>query len=122
MNLRPAGVARSAYVRGSPADDEVVRAAGGVEKLHDAHVGHLVQLPEIADLERLDEDLVVPVRVVVRLQSRDERLLQRLADAVEVRRMLGLGVDAVAVFLREVDHLLRRRDPVQVVEGDVVGP
>ena len=56
------------------------------------------------------------------LQRRDERLLEREADRVEVGRVLRLGIDADAARLGEVDHLLERRNLVAPVEGGVGGP
>ena len=41
----------------------------------------------------------------------DQRLLEREPDRVEVRRVLGLGVDPDVLALGEVDDLLQRRAP-----------
>ena len=104
-------------VRGSPA---AVKSYGRPEELTSwarSTLGHPVELAQVADLEALHDHGRVGAVDAVRLQRRDERLLEREADRVEVRRVLRLGVDAdlapVAAdrVAGEVDDLVERRAP-----------
>jgi len=110
-------------------DDVVVRpAAARAQELHERHVEPLVQRAEVRGLEGLHEDLRAARVQPAGLQRGDERLLERQADRAEVRRVLGLGVDAdrppelVGQPLHKVDDLLERRDLVEAVVGGVARP
>ena len=71
----------------------------------------LAQLPQVAGLEGLDEH-----RPAEAVQRGQQRRLEREPERGEVRRVLGLGVDADARARGERDHLLERRDPEAAVE------
>ena len=108
--------------------DEVRGRPGGVHELDQRQVGAPVELTQVGRLEGLDEDLGAAVVEVVALQGREHRLLEREADRVEVRRVLGLRVDpdpaagAPRLLLGQVQHLVEGGDPELAVVARVVGP
>ena len=78
---------------------------------------------QILLLERLDEYGSVAAIPAVLRQRRDQLLFERQADAAEVGRMLGLGIDADrpaarrAEALGQLDHFVERRDRELAVVG-----
>ena len=111
---RQVGVGARVPLRG-----EVVRAAGRARELDERHAQLARELLQVGDLEGLDEHVGIAAVEAVDPQRPDERLLEREPDRVEVRRMLGLGVDADPLALGEVDDLLQGRDLIRAVEGRV---
>jgi hypothetical protein len=81
-------------------------------------MSHLPQLLEVTDLERLDKDRSVPAAVAVTVQRFYQRLFERQADALELGRVLGFGVDTNvagapgALPFRKIEHLLQGWDCV----------
>ena len=97
-------------------DREVVRARapGAPSSCTSGTSSVRVERLQVADLERLHEHERAALVQVVVVERAHERLLERQADRAEVRRVLGLGIDAdraaqlVRQALGEVDHLLER--------------
>src|SRR2546421_643814 len=79
------------------------------------------------DLERLDEHRILLSAETGAIEDPDQRLLERQPDALEIRRVLGLGIDAdhavkaVAFTLREGNHLLESRDLESAIERRILG-
>ena len=107
-------------VREAPA--EIGRTSRGVDQLHERERRLPVEPLEVADLERLDEHLRAPPVEAVAAQRVEQRLVEAQAERLEERRVLGLGVDADAVLLGEVDDLLEGRDLEEPVQRGVGGP
>ena len=102
-------------------------SAVSVHQLDQAQARHRVQPLEIVDFERLDEHRVTGLAPPRRLQLRDQPGLHRMADAGEIARMLGLGINAdhppaFAVLLGECDHFGKRRHFELPVIFGIVGP
>ena len=91
------------------------RPPGALEQLDERHLELAVERLQVADLERLHEHVRAALVQAVAVERAHERLLERQADRAEVRRVLGLGVDAdraaqlARQALGEVDDLLERR-------------
>ncbi len=106
--------------------DQVVRRPAAAGELGQAEVAAPVQLGEVGRLEALQVDRV-PAVVAVGGQGGQQRLLQGEPDPVEVRRVLGLGVDphgsarAGAGVPGQVEHLVERGHGVLAVVGGVAG-
>src|SRR5947207_10491950 len=109
--------------------DEVIRSTRRIKQLHERQLGHAREPLEVRYLERLDEDRRVPAGVAVALQRLDERLLHGEANAREVARMLGLGINAHRTPFTAVVHraqqdedLFQRRHLEHAIEARIAGP
>lgn len=108
-------------------DHEVERRARGVDELNQREARHPIEFLQVVDLERLDEHRVVPVAEAGCIEDPDQRLLERQPDALKIRRVFGLGIDAdhtmtaLAFTLCEGNHRLERRDLELAIERRVLG-
>jgi hypothetical protein len=98
---------------------EVPRAPLRVDELDQRELRLARELPQVADLEGLDEDRRVRAIEAVASQGGEQRRLQRQPQRGEVGRVLRLGVDADRPACRgdERQHLVEGRDPEAAIEG-----